>query len=109
MAWNRVVGVMHTFRRHLHRRQVVRFADVLPPVLRALFVEGWDVEAEPPPFPSRAALLAEVRSVRPAHNFSPHDAIAAVAAALRRHVDPEAFERVLADLPPDARAYWAVA
>lgn len=109
MAWNMVVGVMHTFRRHLSVRQVVQFSQVLPPVLRALYIEGWDVDAEPTPFPSRSALLCEVREVRPAHNFSPEDAISAVAAALRTQVDQEAFEHVLTSLPPQAREYWAVA
>jgi uncharacterized protein (DUF2267 family) len=109
MAWNMVVGVLHTFRRRLAVKQVLRFAEVLPPVLRALFIEGWDLDAVPAPFDSRAALLSEVRSVRHEHNFSPDNAIEAVAAALRGHVDTQAFDRVLADFPVGAQAYWAVA
>jgi uncharacterized protein (DUF2267 family) len=109
MAWNMVVGVLHTFRRRLSVKQVLRFAEVLPPVLRALFIEGWDPDVVPAPFDSRAALLSEVRSVRHEHNFSPDNAIEAVAAALRGHVDTQAFDRVLADFPVGAQAYWAVA
>lgn len=39
MAWNRVVGVLRTFRRRLTVEQALRFADVLPPVVRYQFVE----------------------------------------------------------------------
>lgn len=108
MAWNMVVGVLHTFRRRLTVPQAIAFAVVLPPVLRALFIEDWDLDASPVGFASPEALLAEVRSVRHAHNFSPENAIPAVAAALRRQVDPASFERVLSSLPAGARQYWAV-
>lgn len=107
MAWNMVVGVLHTFRSHLTVAQALAFAAVLPPVIRALFIEDWDLGTEPSEFSSAEALLAEVRSVRPEHNFSPSNAIAAVAAALRRHVDVAAFERVLAKLPAEAQQYWS--
>lgn len=108
MAWNMVVGVLHTFRRRLSVAEALRFADVLPPVLRAIFVSDWQPDAASLPFDDRAALTREVRSLRPAHNFSPDDAIHAVAQALRRQVDEAAMERVLATLPPGAREYWAV-
>ena len=58
------------------------------------------------PFGEAADWLADVRSVRHRHNFSPSDAVASVATALRRHVDELAFERVLANLPPQASLYW---
>lgn len=106
MAWNMVVGVLHTFRRRLSPKQVVQFALVLPPVLRALFIEGWDLDATPVPFTGSAALLAEVRSVHPEHNFAPDDAIRAVATALRKHVDATALELALNTLPAPARDYW---
>lgn len=108
MAWNMVVGVLYIFRRRLSVAEALRFADVLPPVLRAIFVSEWQLDAAPLPFADRAALTREVRSLRPAHNFSPDDAIRAVAQALRRQVDEAALERVLATLPPGAREYWAV-
>lgn len=109
MTWNMVVGVMHTFRRRLSPKQVLQFGEALPPVLRALYLEGWDIDAAPEPFASDTALLCEVRAVRHVHNFSPENAIPAVAAALRKNVDLAAFERVLARLPVEAQNYWAVA
>lgn len=108
MAWNMVVGVLHTFRRRLSVAEALRFADVLPPVLRAIFVSDWQPDEAPLPFADRATLTREVRALRAAHNFAPDDAIRAVARALRRQVDEAALERVLATLPPGAREYWAV-
>jgi uncharacterized protein (DUF2267 family) len=107
MAWNMVVGVLHTFRRRLSVHEALRFAGVLPPVLRAIFIEGWDLDDPIATFGTAEELLAEVRSVRAAHNFSPPDAIAAVAGALRRHVDAGAFERVLSTLPAGSRDFWS--
>jgi uncharacterized protein (DUF2267 family) len=107
MAWNMVVGVLHTFRRRLDAPQVLAFASVLPPVVRALFIEGWQRDAPVATFGSREDLLAEVRSVRAAHNFSPPNAIEAVAEAVRRHVDVRALEAVLATLPEGAQSFWA--
>lgn len=107
MAWNMVVGVLHTFRRRLSVAEALRFADVLPPVLRAIFVSEWQ-PGEPQPFADRAALTREVQALRAAHNFAPDDAIRAVAQVMRRQVDEAALERVLATLPPGAREYWAV-
>jgi len=109
MAWNMVVGVLHAFRGRLTVQEVLRFADILPPVLRALFVEGWDSEAPILAFGQDEDLLAEVRSVRAAHNFAPPNAVQAVAQALRRNVDNAELDRVLATLPAGAAAFWSVA
>ncbi|MBW8310736.1 MAG: DUF2267 domain-containing protein [Rhizobium sp.] len=107
MAWNMVVGVLHTFRRRLTFEQALRFAGVLPPLLRAILVEDWHINEPVVGFGTNEQLLAEVRSVRAAHNFSPSNAVAAVARALRRHVDVAAFEHVLATLPAGAQAFWS--
>lgn len=87
-------------------QQALRFADVLPPVLRSIFVSDWDVNEPIRAFASRQEMSREARELRPDHNFSTEIAIADVASALRRHVDAEAFERALAGLPPAARAFW---
>jgi uncharacterized protein (DUF2267 family) len=109
MAWNMVVGVLHTFRRRLNVREGLRFAGVLPPVLRAIFVEDWNIDGPVASFGTREELLAEVRSIRSAHNFSPTNAIAAVAEALRKHVDIAAFERILPILPNGSKEFWSCA
>lgn len=106
MAWNMVSGVLHAFRRRLTVNQALSFAAVLPPMIRALFVEDWNPEQAVVPFGEPADWLTDVRSVRPMHNFSPPDAVSSVATALRRHVDANAFERVLELLPVEASRYW---
>lgn len=105
-TYTMVQGVLLVFRRRLTPRQALAFADVLPPVLRAIFVEGWDVDRPPVPFAPRDALAREVQDLRRDHNFAPDTAIGDVARALRRHVDAGAIDRVLARLPPEAAAFW---
>lgn len=108
MAWNMVVGVLHTFRRRLSIEEALRFAAVLPPVLRALFIEDWKPAQPVAGFGTNDELLAEVRFLRAEHNFSHPNAIQAVAGALRRHVDVAALERVLSTLPSEAQRFWSV-
>ena len=106
-TWTMVDAVLRVFRRRLTVAEGLRFAEVLPPLLRAMFVVDWDIAAPLVPFADRAAMTAEVQAVRGDHNFAPDTAIACVAAALRAAVDGAAFERVLAELPDGARGYWA--
>jgi len=107
MAWNMVIGVLHTFRRRLSVKDALAFANALPPVVRALFIEDWDTEQAVAEFDSREAMIKEVRSVRHHHNFSPDNAIQAVAAALWKNIDEAVFERALKRLPAAAQAYWS--
>jgi uncharacterized protein (DUF2267 family) len=106
-AWTMVDAVLRTFRRRLTVAEGLRFAEILPPLLRAMFVVDWDTDAVPVPFASREAMTAEVQAVRGNHNFAPATAITDVAAALRAAVDVAAFERALATLPEGARDFWA--
>lgn len=50
----------------------------------------------------------EAQQFRIEHSFLPDSAIEDVAAALWRHVDRQTFARMLATLPEEARAFWAV-
>lgn len=105
-TYTMVEGVLLTFRRRLEVQQALRFADVLPPLLRAIFVSDWDVSEPVRPFADRAALTREVQALRQHHNFAPDSCLSDVARALRRHVDAEAFDRVVATLPEGAADYW---
>lgn len=106
MAWNMVVGVLHAFRRRLPLGDALRFASVLPPVVRAIYVADWDADEPLRPFGEVETMTGEVKALRAGHNFSTDTAIRDVATALRRHVDLAEFEALLATLPPGARAYW---
>jgi len=100
--------VLQVFRRRLTAQQGLDFASVLPTVLRAIFVHGWDVTHPPVPFPDRETLIAEVKQVRVDHNLTPDNAIDATAWAVRRHTNRRELDRVLARLPEGAVAYWHV-
>jgi len=103
-----VQGVLQTFRRRLDVREALTFADVLPPILRAIFVSDWDLDAPKRPFEDRAVMTRQVQALRRDHNFSPDTAIRDVAVALRKNVDGPAFERALASLPTGASEFWSV-
>jgi uncharacterized protein (DUF2267 family) len=107
-TYTTVQGVFQTFRRRLAVRDAILFANVLPPVLRAIFVADWDLEEPRQPFGDPIAMTKEVKSLRGDHNLSPDTAIRDVATALRRNVDEAVLDRVLQRLPPGAAEFWRI-
>lgn len=105
-AYTMVQAVLQIFRCRLEISEALLFANVLPPVLRAIFVADWDIEEPTVPFSGRVAMTREVQAFRGNHNLSPDSAIADVAAALRRNVDEAILDRVLARLPQGAIDFW---
>ena len=105
-AYTMVQGVLMTFRRRLDVKDAIAFAAILPPVLRAIFVTDWDIDASRAGFTDREALTREVQALRPDHNLSPDSSIRDVARALRLNVDEQVLDRVLARLPAGAAAFW---
>lgn len=106
VAYTMTQGVLQAFRRRLTVHDSIAFANVLPVCLRALFVTDWDTDEPPRAFADRETMTREVQALRRDHNFAPDTAIRDVAAALRRHVDEEAFDRVLDGLPKGAAEFW---
>lgn len=105
-TYTMVQGVLQAFRRRLDIKEAIGFANVLPPVLRALFIADWDLDEPRRPFADRAAMTREVQALRPDHNLAPDSSIASVATALRRNIDQVALDRVLASLPAGAQDFW---
>lgn len=105
-AYTMVQGVLQAFRRRLTVPQAIAFAQLLPPLGRALFVSDWDLAEPVRPFESREVMTKEVQALREGHNWSPDHAIAAVAKALRPFVDQERFDALLETFPPGARDFW---
>ncbi len=105
-AFTAIEGVLHTFRRRLTPQQAIDFAQVLPAVLRALFVASWQL-ANPVPPGTRADWTAEAMALRPNHNLTPANCVEATALALRQSVLREDLDRVLATLPAFAADFWS--
>lgn len=105
-AYTMVQGVFQVFRRRLEIRDALRFSNVLPAGIRALFVAEWDVDEPVKPFTERKEMTAEVKSLRADHNFATDNAIGDVAWALRRNVDNGDLDRVLSLLPEPAGQFW---
>lgn len=105
-TYTAVEGVLLAFRRRLTPQQALDFADILPAVLRAVFVAGWRIADRPSPADTRAEWTAEAKALRPDHNLTPDNCVAATAYALRRAVRRPDLERLLAGLPPFASDFW---
>lgn len=107
-TYTAIQGVLTTFRRRLTPQQALDFANILPTVPRAIFVEGWRLDEPRLPFGTREELTQEVKDLRPHHNLTPDNAIEATAYALWRLVRHEDLARVLKRIGDDAIAYWHV-
>lgn len=108
-AYHTLRAVLHVFRSHLTVEDALVFANILPPVTRAIFVEDWVIGDSRRAFPTRDELQREVKAIRPDHNLAPESAISDVARALRcSSIDAAALVRV-PKLPPEgASEFWAV-
>lgn len=107
-SFTMVEGVFRAFRRRLSVDDAIRFAAVLPPAARALFVADWDPEEPQRPFEDRPTMTREAQSLRGAHNFAPDTCIRDVALALRAGVDATEFDALLGRLPAGASEFWSV-
>jgi uncharacterized protein (DUF2267 family) len=106
-TYTMVQDVLQVFRRRLELRDIILFANALPPVLRAIFVADWNIDEPRRPFEEHALMIQEVQSLRKDHNFAPDTAIRDVAAALRRNMDEVVLDQVLAALPKGASDFWS--
>ncbi|NTT86440.1 DUF2267 domain-containing protein [Tabrizicola fusiformis] len=103
-----VEGVLRAFRARLTPAEAIAFAQVLPAVLRAIFVADWDITLPPKAPGSRADWTAEAQALRRHHNIAPAHCVAATALALHKAVLREDLDRALAALPPFAAEFWSV-
>lgn len=102
-----VEGTLRAFRRRLTPQQAIDFAQILPSVLRAIFVADWDLSVPSAPAGTRADWTADAKGLRPHHNIAPDGVIAGTAVALRKSVLREDLDRVLSRLPPFAAEFWS--
>ena len=104
-AWQVARGVFMVFRSYLSLAEVLHVSNHLPPLFRAMFVEGLEAGHVARPL-AGADLTAEVAGVRADHQFADRDSIGHVMAALRAAMNPLDFERMLAPLAPELKAFW---
>lgn len=107
-AYTTLQAVLFVFRRRLTPDQVLQFADILPAMIRAIFVADWETAGQSANFRSRDELTREVQSFRRNHNFSPDNAISGVAKVIKTLVDANRFDAVLQSISTDAVAYWRI-
>ena len=102
-----VEGVLRAFRARLTPQQAIDFAQVLPAVLRALFVADWTLRDQPLPPGTREDWTREARALRAHHNFATDRCVLGTAIALRKSVLARDLDQVLATLPPFATEFWS--
>lgn len=109
MAYTVTQGVLQAFRRRLSLEDAIRFSNLLPACLRALFVAQWD------PFQkiiatvsSKEDLKKEIQSLREDHNYTYliDDPVSEVYKALLKSIDHEKFNIFLDNLPVAAKSFW---
>lgn len=111
MAYTLVQGVFQAFRRRLGLKNAIRFSNLLPAGLRALFVADWNPDEPVLDFSSsREELIEEFQSLRKIHNFtylvdrpSKH-----VYDALMNYVDQTKFEEFMNSLPNSSKSFWDI-
>ena len=108
MAYTMVQGVFQVFKRRVDLKSAIRFANVLPVGLRALFVADWDPDEELLPFTDLETMNKEVKQLRPDHNFSTDMAIQDVAKVLNKHVDQEKLREVLSGISEEAVRFLGI-
>lgn len=105
-CYTMIEAVFYALRSHMDLREALAFADRLPPVLRAIFVSHWDVDAPTRPMTDRASLQGEILALRHNHNLSTPTALEDVGAALRDTMDPADFDRLIVALPEGLAQFW---
>ncbi|WP_244277615.1 DUF2267 domain-containing protein [Pseudovibrio axinellae] len=107
-TYTSVQAVLLTFRHRLSPEKILRFADALPPVLRAIFVSDWQTEQFISRFGDYQDWIMDVKALRTHHNFSQETAVCQVSKALRQYVDLSHFQATLETLGADAVRYWSI-
>ncbi|WP_238366787.1 DUF2267 domain-containing protein [Mesobacterium pallidum] len=105
VAYTGLEGVFRAFRDRLPVAQAIAFAQVLPALPRALFVQRWD-PAPPRPWADPSTYVAEARAFRGDHNFAGPEVLRAAFYALHRAIQPVDLHRALDRIGPEARAFW---
>lgn len=105
-TWQVLLAVFTAFRDRLEPRDGLIFANALPPVLRAAFIDGWDPSVPAKPFGTREDQIADVLAFRPHHSLATARSIDQVAPVLARHAGEAALDAAFRRLPEGARAFW---
>lgn len=109
MAYTVTQGVFRAFRRRLCLEDAIRFSNILPVGLRALFVADWDPKEELKSFSTSAAEInKEIQALREAHNFTflTDKPVKNVFDALVKYVDSDKLDEFMSSLPNEAKDFW---
>lgn len=99
-------AVLHAFRARICVQDALDFANLLPAILRAIFVADWQI-APPRPWPTRDDLRSEMLDLRRDHNFCPPDLLEVLLRAIPATTRRMEFDRLMIRIGPEAGDFWA--
>jgi uncharacterized protein (DUF2267 family) len=105
-AYAVLFAVLRVFRHRLTAEEIMIFADCLPAMLRAMFVNGWSPREERRPFATLEDYDREARAIRSNHNLMPEGSFRMVATLVRVRCIPLAFDDSIKRLRPEVRQFW---
>lgn len=111
MAYTVTQGVFQAFRRRLSLEDAIRFANILPAGLRALFVADWNPEENIKSFScSPDEIINEVQALREIHNFTylTDKPVKNVFDALIKYIDKNKFDEFMNTQPREAMEFWEI-
>lgn len=99
---------MQAFRRRLSLKEALRFSNILPAGIRALFVADWDPIEERKSFSDMQSIVEEATALRPLHNFTTETStpIEDVLKALRKYIDKQRLNELFETFPKDAVKFF---
>ena len=99
-------GLFVSFRQRVPPQQVLRFADELPAMMRAILLSHWDIEAPLKPWIPPEEIEREILTFRRDHNFANAGILDDLIWGIRREIRQIDFDRVLAGMDPQAQILW---
>lgn len=105
-AYTMTQAVFQAFRQRLSIADAIKFAQILPVCLKAMFITDWNTSSPEKSLGTKEDILKDIRALRPDHNFSPDYSVEAVKEALLKHIDNNQFQQILSELPEKASDFW---
>ena len=99
-------AVLHEFRKYMTIGQAIAFANGLPTIVRAIFVENWKPAAQPSAPLSRRDFVDAVITRLSPHHVPPDSIVSDVFALLAARGEPAKIADVIDSLPTELKQLW---
>ncbi|MEM7314238.1 MAG: DUF2267 domain-containing protein [Planctomycetota bacterium] len=109
-AYKALRVVLHTLRDRLTTEEVTDLASQMPMLIRGMYLEGWNPNANPQRMRSSTAFVQAVnQNFTESDHVSSNDITFAVLKVLERHISQGEIEDVVGNLPKQLQELWSEA